>query len=357
LRFLLRQFRYLVALVGLAVAAPIGWIALLALFTPITPSGLGYLIGGCIAAVGLIAAPILRRAWPVVVALGVIAIAVVAGSRLSTGGQGSTVRLVTLPGGGETRLLDRLIHERDLSLFGSRTAAFIGFGLSRREHEGLVPALTSAYASLAEVGGTTSSPTFNCYSLQQHPDLFDAVLIEPPAGTVPRAAVIYLHGFTGNFTVQGWLIGQAAREVGLLTVCPSVDFRGLWWTPRGEQTVRRTLDYLASRGIRRVYLAGLSNGAIGACRLAPRLRWALAGLILISGADASAPDANLPVLSLHGRDDERMPVDSALRYIRQAGDRGTSQVFDGDHLLLAKKAAEVQAALAAWLRKQEAAIE
>jgi poly(3-hydroxybutyrate) depolymerase len=172
----------------------------------------------------------------------------------------------------------------------------------------------------------------------------------PPTST---AAIIYLHGFVGNFTVQAWLVAEAARKLNMLTVAPSVGFIGDWWTPHGEETVRCAIAYLRSRGVRRIYLAGLSNGAVGVCRLVPNLRTDLAGLILISGADADSPDSGLPVLALQGLHDERMDASEAVRYIAQAGDRGTYCEFDGDHLLLAKRAAEVQTELRKWLELRE----
>ena len=134
---------------------------------------------------------------------------------------------------------------------------------------------------------------------------------------------------------------------------PSVGWRGDWWTSDGQQTVRNTLDYLHARGVKRVYLAGLSNGAVGTCRMAPHLSSELAGLILISGADPHAPDTGLPLLALQGDADQRMPAALAIQATQHAGKRGTYREFHGDHLLLAKRAREVQEVLAAWLRQQE----
>lgn len=94
---------------------------------------------------------------------------------------------------------------------------------------------------------------------------------------------------------------------------------------------------------------------MGACRLAPGLRSELQGVVLISGADPHVPDAGLPVLALQGDADERMSAALALALIQRLGKRGTYREFAGDHLLLAKRASDVQAALAAWLTQQEEA--
>jgi pimeloyl-ACP methyl ester carboxylesterase len=352
--------RHLFCAAGLALLFPVLLMVVFAAYTPITASGFCYLIGAVVITFGLLTEPWLRRKSWLLLGAGILLLVVTAGVRLSVGGDGTTVRLLTMPDQGSTRWVNRLIHERDLSLFGQRVAALTGIALSPREAEGLTNALTAAYGSLAAVDGTTSSPCISTYLLRQRPDAFDMVVVEPAPLSTPAiapppstAAVIYLHGFVGNFTIQAWLIAEAARKLNMLTVAPSVGFIGDWWTPHGEETVRHTIDYLRHRGIRRIYLAGLSNGAVGVCRLAAKLRTDLTGLILISGADAYSPDSGLPVLALQGRYDERMHPSAASRYIAQAGARGTYREFDGDHLLLAKRAAEVQAELSKWLERQE----
>ena len=154
--------------------------------------------------------------------------------------------------------------------------------------------------------------------------------------------------------MQCWLFARAATLHGVVTLCPSVSWRGDWWTDRGEATVRRAIDDLQQRGIERIYLAGLSNGALGASRLASRLHMPLAGLILISGADPDAATASLPVLIIQGTQDERMPAALAQRFARAAGANGSLRLLEGDHFLLAKRADEVEKMIADWITKQEA---
>lgn len=339
---------------GIAMILPVGLLAVLALITPITPSGALYLLGAAITAGGAITAPWRRSRWRGITRAGVLLICLVAGTRLVVAGRGETATLITLPGPQNTRWLDRLIAERDIALFGQQLASLTGIGLSSREYVGLMPALRAAYAAMDEAQETTSSPFLSTYLNRQHPGAFDTVLIEPPGGAPARTAIVFLHGFTGNFTVQGWLLSLAAAKIGAVTVCPSVGWRGDWWTHDGELTVRATLDYLHARGVKRIYLAGLSNGAVGTCRLAPRLATELAGLILISGADPHAPDAGLPILLLQGSADERMPASLAIQLAGRSAHRATYREFAGDHVLLAKQASEVQRVLAAWLSRQEA---
>ena len=165
----------------------------------------------------------------------------------------------------------------------------------------------------------------------------------------PDSALIFLHGFGGNFTLQCWLVGQAARELGILTVCPSTRFDGYWWGENGERTLESTLDYLDARGVQHVFLAGLSNGGIGASRLAPNVMGKIDGLILISGADPGADQVGLPVLVIHAVGDQRIPVASARRYAEHAGELGTYLEYKGDHFLLAKRADEVIPEIQTWL--------
>src|SRR5262249_43996698 len=151
--------------------------------------------------------------------------------------------------------------------------------------------------------GSPPSPFLSTYLGLEHPQAFDAVVVEPGTPQPAQVGVIFLHGFAGNFTMPCWLLAQAARPIGAVTICPSVGWRGDWWTADGEPTLRAPLDCLHSRGVRRIYLAGLSNGAVGASVFAARLQGELAGLILISGSDPSAQLSDLPTLIVQGSND------------------------------------------------------
>ncbi len=306
-------------------------------------------------AVGGLTAPWRKTRFRGITRAGLLLVVFVACTRLLVGVRGTSTKMITLPSGRSARWLARMVHERDIALFGIQAAYLTGTAISPREHDGLIPALQAAYRAMEDAGETTSSPFLNTCLGCQNPRSFDTVVIEPGNGGPAHTAVVFLHGFGGNYTVQGWLVAQAAGRIGAATVCPSVGWRGDWWTEDGQRTVRSTLDYLRSRGVKRIYLAGLSNGAVGTCRLAPRLRSELCGLVLISGADPQAPDAGLPVLALQGNADQRMSAALAIQLTQQIGKRGTYHEFDGDHLLLAKRAHEVQDVLGTWLSQQEKA--
>jgi pimeloyl-ACP methyl ester carboxylesterase len=179
------------------------------------------------------------------------------------------------------------------------------------------------------------------------------VIAEPNSATPPKTAIIYLHGYGGNFTVQCWLIAKPGFRINALTICPSTGINGQWWASQGQAILQETLTYVHGRGIQRIYLAGLSNGAISASRLADQLKNEIAGLILISGADPDAVITELPSLVIQGRADERIPVSMIEQYVSVAGPHASYHVFEGDHFLLLKQADQVQPVIADWLTQQE----
>jgi len=260
--------------------------------------------------------------------------------------------MITLPSQQGPRLLNRILNEQDVVLFGAQVAPHLG-AISPSEQKSLDIQFSRAFNEMAVQGATPLSPFLATYLNQQHTNEFDVVITEPSSGTVPETGVIFLHGFGGNFTLQCWLIAQASDHIDALTVCPSTSLNGAWWNSQGQSILQETLIYLHQRGIKRVYLAGLSNGAIGASRLAEQLKDDLMGLILISGADPGATIIELPVLVVHGKYDERIPVSLMEKYVSAAGPNANYHLFEGDHFLLLKQADQVQEVIVDWLSQQE----
>lgn len=347
------MWKWAVGLVGLALAAPVLGVLALAVVTPITPSGAAYLVAAALVAGGLCVVPWLgaRALW--VPAGGVGLALVVAGLRLATVGvaEPGPVRVIVLPADSGTRWLNRLVDEQDVLLFGSRLMRLIG-GVSAREHAGLTPALTAGYAELRAVQ-PYASPVLSTYLFLQRPGAFDAVVVEPEGEAAPTAGVVFLHGFMGNVTLQCWEIAQAARAVGMLTVCPSTGWIGDWWRPGGAATVRATLDYMRDQGIERLYVGGFSNGGVGLSR---RVSEAAAepdvrGLFFIAGVTEAQAirDTGLPVLILQGAGDERMRAEPAWVAAGVIGDAATYVEIEADHFLIVKEAEAVEEALGGWL--------
>lgn len=263
------------------------------------------------------------------------------------------ISMTTLPRGDSSRWLGRLVDEQDMALAGARALA-AAWRLSPDEKIGLVPAMHDAYVEMRRDDAFTPSPTLDTLLGRQAASGFDTLVIEPRAesrSAVPiKLGVIFLHGYAGSTTLECWLVASAARAIGALTVCPATDFAGHWRGEKGEEILRASLDYVHSRGIKRVFLAGLSNGAMGASALAPRVASSLEGLLLISGAPANGETGGLATLVVHGTRDTMTPVESARSFVSRT--HASFASFDGGHFVLLMRRAEVREAIITWLMHQ-----
>ena len=335
---------------GTLAALPLLAVLFLLPSTPITLVGFLYLLG-CILIVSGMTSALWWRRSSILVLLGTSLLLATLTLRMAFPPSGSRLVLTTFPGQSAPRLWNRILNEQDVVLFGTRLAPYLGL-ISPAENNGLLQTLAERYGEVQ--GMTPLSPFLLTYLNQQHPDAFDAVIAELAIDTPPKRAIIFLHGYGGNFTLQCWLMAHAGDRIEALTICPSTEPSGDWWSPSGEATLRQTLTYLQQRGIERIYLGGLSNGGIGVSRLAQRFESDLAGLILISGADPDAPITRLPVLVVQGKDDERVPRSVVERYVAAVGASSTYLLLEGDHFVLLKQADQVQGAIADWVLQQEA---
>jgi predicted esterase len=335
---------------GVLAALPLLVVLLLLPTTPITLVGSIYLVGAVLIVGGMIAAPVWRRS-AILALLGAGIIATTVSLRMVFPASGARLVLATFPGQAPPRWWNRVFDEQDAVLFGARLGSYVGL-ISPAENNGLVPALAQAYGEMREA--TPLSPFLTTYLDQQQPEAFDALLSEPAAAAPPKQAIVFLHGFGGNFTLQCWLVAHAGGALGMLTICPSTGPSGNWWSASGEAILKQTLADLERRGVERIYLAGLSNGGIGASRLAQRFENRLAGLILISGADPEATITKLPVLVVQGDADERIPRSMVEQYVAAAGASDTYLLLKGDHFVLLKQSDQVQRAIVNWLVQQEA---
>jgi pimeloyl-ACP methyl ester carboxylesterase len=343
------------ALAGVIAAIPLALLLALLPSTPITLAGAAYLCASTIVVLGAISAPWRQQRGRGLCRLGLVLLLVIIAIRIAVPPAGASLVLTTFPAQHGTRWLNRLFDEQDIVLFGEQVAARIGSLVSAQEHNQLPSALQQAYATMRAEDATALSPFLSTTLGWQHQESFDVFIARPGSSAPPRSGVIFLHGFGGNFAMQCWLFARAVQRSNMTTVCPSVGWRGYWWTAEGEATVESMITQLQQAGVERIYLAGLSNGALGVSRLAPKLSTPLAGLILISGTDPDTAATSLPVLIIEGTQDERMPVELTQRYARKVGTNATLQLFDGDHFLLAKRPDEVQQVITDWLVKQEVA--
>lgn len=246
---------------------------------------------------------------------GLALIAFVAFVRCFTASRGETMSMPE-GGHGSARFASRLVDESEIAVAGTRV--LVGSGMLRDDAAELPGAMSRGYADMRKEEGDLPSPVLTTYLGMQGPDGFDALVVEPPENASHDTAVIFLHGFAGNFDLPCWQIARAAR---VLTACPSTRWVGDWWTSAGHATLERTIEVVRARGAKHIVLAGLSNGGYGASRLAPRFRGKIAGLILISGADPDAPSAGVPTLVIHGISDNHADVSEGRGYAQKHGAR------------------------------------
>lgn len=321
---------------------------LLLIFTPLSLSGIFYIVAINLVTVGCVgfAWNIRKLRWMLLA--GVACLLLVAAGRVLLVKPDGRIRLLLLPSQDTRCWLNCLIDEGDAALLSTRLLPLIGW-ISPTEAGGLQEVMGAQYQEMAQIQSPVPSPFLRTYLRQQQPAAFDTVIIEPEQPA--QSGVIFLHGFAGNFTMSCWLFARAVQSLRMVTTCPSVGWKGDWWTADGEATLRATLDYLHGSGLKRIYLAGLSNGAVGASELAYKLTDQVAGLILISGASPDARDSGLPVLVISGTQDERMPIDLMRAYADRMGSNATFVEFEADHFMLAKQNEAVRAAIESWLRQ------
>jgi pimeloyl-ACP methyl ester carboxylesterase len=218
------------------------------------------------------------------------------------------------------------------------TALLVAAGRIRDpDAPGLEVAMRAAYDRMRADEDDPASPV----QLRTAPVALDLLVYEPK--TPARSAVLFLHGYGGRFALPCWQVARAVATAGFATACPSIGTEGDWWSNAGERLVRTTVEALRAAGYARIVLAGLSNGGIGASRLAARMKGTFAGLVLLSGADPAAAPPGVPVLVVHGHHDAMSSAASAHAYARAAG--GKYVDLDAGHFAMLRKADDVDRAV------------
>lgn len=263
----------------------------------------------------------------------------------------TTITTATGPEMTEGRWMDRFVPERDVALGGSNL--LIVTGAMAHPEPGLLDALRGGYDRMRRAEGPVPSSVVSTFVIGQSAEDHTVHRIRPAGQFArPSGAVIFIHGFIGNVTLECWQVAQAANPVGLDVVCPSTDWSGRWSRAPGRAIVERTIARLRSEGIRRIYLAGLSAGSIGASRMARRLD--IEGLILISGASRDARPAAVPTLVLQGRRDRMTPPAPARAYARRAGRRARYVEHpDAGHWMILSEHEHTTHEIRRWLGEQE----
>lgn len=259
-------------------------------------------------------------------------------------------RVVFTKPGGDVRAIDRVVDERDMAVNASRAIAYTHF-MNDPDVPELPNAMRDAYDQMAREEGDLPSPFAATYLGLQRPGASDAIEFMRDGD----AAVVFLHGSAGNFTMSCWLFARAAAKAGVSTTCPSTTWVGDWWSHSGEKIVRDSIASLRARGKKRIYLAGLSNGGIGASRLAPRLAdEKLAGLVLVSGAAPDASASGLPTLVVQGRVDAQVSAAVCRAYATRSNAKYVE--LDAGHFALLVERDKAQRAITDWLQRTDGAL-
>jgi polyhydroxybutyrate depolymerase len=174
--------------------------------------------------------------------------------------------------------------------------------------------------------------------------------------TEAAAVVLALHGATMNGPMMAWFsrLNQKADEAGFLVVYPNGTGPHSSFTWNGGSCcgyamqnrvddvafIQAMLDDLAQVyrvDDRRVYVTGMSNGAVMAYRLASELSERIAAIAPVAGTmgtETCAPKRPLSVLHFHGTSDEFIPFQ---------GGRGEKSLFGTSHY-------SVEHSIRAWVR-------
>lgn len=137
----------------------------------------------------------------------------------------------------------------------------------------------------------------------------------------PLPLIVILHGAggRGDSTLQRW---RNRLNDEFIILCPSYPI-GAWWTLSAEELVLQLIREIKMRSPvdpNRIFLAGLSNGALGTYMMGMFYPDYFAGIIPIAGAISESHYlhflinlTNTPVYSIQGRHDPIFPIQASRR--------------------------------------------
>ena len=196
---------------------------------------------------------------------------------------------------------------------------------------------------------------------------FYAYIPTAPANT-QLPVLLFIHGSLGNFKGYMWVWKAFADEHGFAILAPTFG-TGDWNKDGGLASINAVRDYCESNPrlkTNELYLAGLSNGGLGALAAARARPEAYRGLILLSAVQDTAlftdPDflrswRRKPVLVLHGEQDRRIPLEIVNACAIEMHKRGMNvsvRYYEGeDHFLLFSQPLTVMDDIAGWIQAQQ----
>lgn len=259
------------------------------------------------------------------------------------------------PGIGAFLSLASLVPEEDGIFVATKLFSAVG-EITAREATGLWPKLVEAYRSMREERGQFPSPLIATFLGLESPSAFDTIAFRSKNPREPRRALVFLHGFGGNWSLLCYLVSRAASPLGLDTFCPSTGPLGPWGNESGGDILAQTFAHLEQEGYREVFVSGLSAGAIGLGERAASLPKSVRGLVYLFGGHPDGKRSTLPALYIYGDADERIPAKLMEAFIRQHAATGGGNLsitkVAGDHLALLKAQEEVLQPFRDWLQKQ-----
>jgi predicted esterase len=335
--------RGLASFIGVLLLLPALPLSFLSVTTPVSTVGFLYVIASALIVGGMASASVRKTNFRGVTRLGALLLLGVALFRITTAKHGATISMERA--GHESPVIDRLLPERDVSITAARAVILAGI-LPGHDTQHLVGTLKKSFSRMDASEHAYPSPIVTTTLQLQKAGASDVIEIAAPSPN-SHSAVLFLHGYGGNFTLQCWAVAQASRKANAATFCPSTRLWGDWWRGDGPQIAKDTLEHLHARGFDKIVLAGLSNGGLGASRMAPQLRNQIVGLLLISGASPDAAAAGVPTIAFEGDSDTMMRPPIVKEY---AENTGASYVeLPGTHFLLLEKLDVMTDKMGAWL--------
>jgi predicted esterase len=351
-----KRWRLVARLIGggvLSVLVPV--LLLLVSANGMTASGLALM--GLMAAIGVVAfvrrpvAKRLRLAWIGTVSLSTLGFVFFIVSRLYSRPEPQAFRFVEQGRrNAKPPWLSRIADERETVLTGLRFSNLLGM-IRGPEVEHLDRLLRRAYSPEFE-------PWPNAAVINALPGLHRH-LEHVPVGSTRRPCLVFLHGFGGQLTAYLQVLEQALGDRYVI-VAPFLDFTGAFWTERGKQAVTTLVSkHLPPEVDReRVFLVGLSNGAIGTTALLqdPEIARYFRGFILVSGSgEVLRSELDADVLMIAGTEDQRFPVtynEGVAAALRRSGARVESLSLPADHFIWLSHSRQMTDAIDGWASKR-----
>lgn len=254
-------------------------------------------------------------------------------------------------------LLARLAPEGETAMAGMALSSF--FQLIREpEKSELTRLLRAEYTEAAADPALAALPSAPLLGLLRSDVGYQ--LWEPRQRGEQTPCVVFLHGFGGQLSVYVKALLDGGLGESFAVAAPLGGPTGRWWSDSEQERLLRLLDDGLPAWIDRekIYLVGLSNGAIGATATAtsPAFAGRFRRVVALSGAGPvpdKLPPNTPPILFLTGRDDPRFPlarIESTQQQLAARGVESRLVTLPGDHFIILSRKHEVARAIRDWLR-------